>query len=281
MLLCVNKKGFIVVLEPAAIVTIAIFFFLYGIVIGSFVNVVIMRTPIHESITLKRSHCMTCGHTIRWYDLIPLFSYVFLKGKCRDCGSHISIQYPIVEGANGIIYAGIYLYREFVLYEGISVNTFLYCFAASALLALSVIDWRTQEIPFGINVFIFILGLIRLFTDLKHWPEYVIGFFAVSGFLALLIVFCNLVLHKEAMGWGDVKLMAATGLLLGWKLNILAFFIGCVLGSVIHLTRMAVKKGTDHVLAFGPYLSMGLFIVMIWGEQLVSWYLRMWSFKSL
>ena len=108
-----------------------------------------------------------------------------------------------------------------------------------------------------------------------------IGFFAVSGFLALLIVFCNLVLHKDAMGWGDVKLMAATGLLLGWKLNILAFFIGCILGSVIHLTRMAIKKGTDHVLAFGPYLSMGLFIVMIWGEQLVSWYLRMWNFKNI
>ena len=257
----------------ASYIIIGVIFFLYGIVIGSFLNVVILRIPIHENITLTRSHCMTCGHTLAWYDLFPLFSYIFLKGKCRHCGAKISIQYPIVETANGVLWLSIYLIND------VSIETILYCMCASALLALSIIDWRTQEIPFGINVFIFVLGLIRLITDRENWLEHVIGFFAVSGFLTLLIIVTRLLIKKDAMGWGDVKLMAATGLLLGWKLIIIAFFLGCILGSVIHLTRMKVQKGVDHVLSFGPYLSMGIFITMLWGEQLVSWYLKMWTFS--
>ena len=242
-------------------------FFLYGIVIGSFLNVLILRIPIRESFTTKRSHCMSCGHILSWYELVPLFSYLFLGGKCRHCKAKISIQYPIVEGLNGGLYVILYLAN------GISIETVLYCLCTSALLTLSVIDWRTQEIPVGFNIFILILGLIRLLTDIGDWSQYVIGLFAVSGFLLLLFIFSN----GRAIGGGDIKLMAATGLLLGWQLNIIAFLLGCILGSVIHLIRMAVKKA-DRVLAFGPYLSMGVFIAMIWGEQLVSWYLSMWAF---
>lgn len=159
-------------------IVIGITFFLYGVVIGSFLNVLILRLPIKESITLKRSHCMTCGHTLSWYELIPLFSYLFLGGKCRHCKAHISVQYPIVEALNGIIYLILFLT------QGITISTFLYCLCASALLALSVIDWRTQEIPIGFNIFICILGLVRLFTDLSNWSQYVIGLFAVSVFFA-------------------------------------------------------------------------------------------------
>ena len=240
-----------------------ILFGLYGIVIGSFVNVLILRVPLKESVTIERSHCMSCGHTLAWYDLFPLFSYLFLGGKCRYCKKHISIQYPIVEAVNGLLYIGIYLAR------GLCLDAILYCLCSSVLLALSVVDWRTQEIPVGFNWLIFFLGLIRLFTDLSHWSKYVIGLFAVSGFLYLLVLL-------KGMGGGDMKLMAASGLLIGWKLNILAFFLGCIMGSVIHLTLMAAKKA-GRVLAFGPYLSMGVYIAMIWGEQLVSWYLSMWT----
>lgn len=247
-------------------VIFSIFFGLYGVVIGSFLNVLILRLPIRESITLKRSHCMTCGHTLSWYELFPLFSYIFLGGKCRHCKSHISAQYPIVEGANGLLYVILYLAK------GITVETILYCLCASALLALSVIDWRTKEIPVGFNIFILLLGLVRLITDMGNWSQYVIGLFAVSGFLFLLF----LITKGRGIGGGDIKLMAATGLLLGWQLNIIAFLLGCVIGSIIHLTMMAVKKA-DRVLAFGPYLSVGVYIAMIWGEQLVSWYLSMWA----
>ena len=243
-------------------VVFGIFFALYGIVIGSFLNVLILRLPLKESITLKRSHCMTWGHTLSWYELIPLFSYLFLGGKCRHCKAHISVQYPIVEAANGILYV------IFFLAKGITVETFLYCLAASALLALSVIDWRTQEIPLGFILFILTLGLVRLFTDLENWSQYVIGLFAVSVFLLLI----DLVTKGRGIGHGDIKLMAATGLLLGWKLIIIAFIMACIIGTVVHLIRMAVKK-VGRKLAFGPYLSMGICIAMIWGEQLVSWYL--------
>jgi len=171
-----------------------------------------------------------------------------------------------VEGANGIFYVILYLAG------GMTVETVLYCLCASALLALSVIDWRTREIPIGFNIFILLLGLVRLVTDIGNWSQYVIGLFAVSGFLFLLF----LITKGRGIGGGDIKLMAATGLLLGWQLNIIAFLLGCVLGSIIHLTLMAVKKA-DRVLAFGPYLSMGVYMAMIWGEQLVSWYLSMWA----
>ncbi len=244
----------------------SILFGLYGVIIGSFVNVLILRLPIRESVTLTRSHCMNCGHTLAWYDLFPLFSYLFLGGKCRYCKEHISAQYPIVEGLNGLLYIILYLVK------GITLETVLYCLCASALLALSVIDWRTHEIPVGFNIFILLLGLIRLITDIGNWSQYVIGLFAVSGFLFLLFLFTG----GRGIGGGDIKLMAATGLLLGWQLNIIGFLIGCILGSIIHLTLMAIKKA-DRVLAFGPYLSMGVFIAMIWGEQLVSWYLSMWA----
>ena len=247
-------------------IVFSIFFGLYGVVIGSFLNVLILRLPISESITLKRSHCMSCGHTLSWYELFPLFSYIFLGGKCRHCKAHISAQYPLVEAANGILYVILYLAK------GMTLETILFCLCASALLALSVIDWRTKEIPLGFNIFILLLGLIRLFTDLGNWSQYVIGLFAVSGFLFLLL----LITKGRGIGGGDIKLMAATGLLLGWQLNIIAFLLGCVIGSIIHLSIMAIKKA-GRELAFGPYLSAGVFVAMIWGEQLVSWYLSMWA----
>ncbi len=148
---------------------------------------------------------------------------------------------------------------------------------ASALLALSVIDFRTYEIPFGFNLIIAALGLIRVLTDLPNWTAYVIGFFAVSAPLYLLYF----VTKGRGIGGGDIKLMAAAGLLLGWKLIILGFLLGCILGSMIHVIRMRVAnaKGSkaEHVLAMGPYLSAGIFIAALWGERIVTWYLGFYA----
>ena len=235
--------------------------FLYGIVIGSFLNVCIYRIPLGESIAKERSHCMTCGYQLRWYDLVPLFSWLALRGKCRKCKTPISPQYPIIEGINGVLYVLIFAVNGFNLVSG------LYCLMASALLALSVIDFRTYEIPFGFNVFIGVLGLIRVISDMGNWSEYALGFVAVSVVLALLLIISK----GRAIGGGDVKLMAAAGLLVGWKLIILAFFIGCILGSVIHIIRMKVSQA-QHVLAMGPYLSAGILISALWGTQFINWY---------
>lgn len=241
--------------------------FLYGIVIGSFLNVCILRIPLKESIAKKRSHCMNCGYQLKWYDLVPLFSYIFLGGKCRKCKEHISLQYPLVEALNGVLYVLIFLVN------GWSIDSVIYCLLGSALIVLSVIDFRTYEIPFGINLFILALGLIHLIFHLGDWVDYGIGLLAVSTFLEIIYQISK----GTAIGGGDVRLMGAAGLLLGWKLSIVAFLTGCILGSVIHLIRMKVS-GAERVLAMGPYLAAGIMFAALWGNEFLSWYLG--SFTS-
>ena len=248
------------------LIPIYITIFLFGIVIGSFLNVCIFRIPNHETVVTERSHCMNCGYQLSWYDMVPVFSWLCLGGKCRKCKAPISPQYPIVEAVNGILYVVVFAVN------GFSLESILYCLFVSALLVLSVIDWRIYEIPIGINIFILILGILHTALDYKNWLMYVIGFFSVSLFLFLLLWISK----GRAIGGGDVKLMAVAGLLLGWKLAVLAFFIGCIVGSVIHLLRMRFS-GADKVLAMGPYLSVGLFIAALWGNAMIGWYVGMFS----
>lgn len=235
--------------------------FLYGIVIGSFLNVCILRIPLRESIAKSRSHCMNCGYQLKWYDLIPLFSFLLLGGRCRKCKEPISIQYPIIEGLNGFLYVLIFVVK------GWNFDAAIYCLLASALLTLSVIDFRTYEIPLGINIFIFALGVVHLVLHILEWQEYAIGFVLVSGLFEIIFR----VSKGRAIGGGDVKLMAAAGLLIGWKMAYLAMVLGCVIGSVIHLIRMKVTK-EGHMLAMGPYLAVGIFLSVLWGEPLLNWY---------
>ena len=158
----------------------------------------------------------------------------------------------------------------------------LYGIVTFALFELAIVDWNTQYIPFEFSIIIFLCGLIQLFADVSNWEQYVIGLIAVSGFLYIVDIIATPILRKKygdddishVIGDGDIKLMAATGLLLGWKLNFLALGLGCITGSVIHLLLMRIKKG-ERQFAFGPYLSLGVYITMICGEQLVSWYLNM------
>lgn len=239
-----------------------IFIFLFGIVIGSFLNVCIYRIPKGEDIVKVNSHCMTCGYQLKWYDFIPIFSYIFLGGKCRKCKTKLSCQYPIIEAVNGFLYVLIFAVN------GLNIESGIYSLMASALLVLSVIDFRTYEIPFGINIFIFVLAVIHMILDLKHWSSYAIGFFSVSAFLYLLYL-CS---HGKAIGGGDIKLMAATGMMLGWKKILLAFVLGCIIGSVIHLLRMKISKA-EHVLAMGPYLAVGIMIATLWGDSLIRMYM--------
>ncbi|ROR30637.1 leader peptidase (prepilin peptidase)/N-methyltransferase [Mobilisporobacter senegalensis] len=236
--------------------------FLYGIIIGSFLNVCIYRIPRKENITTTRSHCMNCGYSLKWYDLFPLFSYIFLGGKCRKCKKRISIQYPIIEALNGSLYVLIFLIH------GYRLESIIYCLFTSALIVLSVIDFRTYEIPVGINLFIGVLGSFRTFLDFPHIGQYLLGLCSVSGFLLLIYLFTK----GRGIGGGDIKLMAASGLVIGFPNIVLAFILGCIIGSVIHILRMRISK-EDRVLAFGPYLSIGIFIAMLYGNQIVNWYL--------
>lgn len=241
-----------------------IIIFIFGITIGSFLNVCIYRIPLGESIVTAPSHCMTCGRKLRWYDMVPVFSWLVLGGKCRNCKSKISVQYPIIEGVNGILYVMI------CAVNGLEWSSMIYCFMASALLVLSIIDWRTYEIPFGINVFLFVLGVVMTILDRGNLAEHLIGMICVSGLLGILYLLSG----GRAIGGGDIKLMFACGLILGWKLILLAFFLGCIIGSVVHIIRMSVKKA-GRMLAMGPYLSAGILLAALWGNAWINWYLSL------
>ena len=241
-----------------------IIIFIFGITIGSFLNVCIYRIPLGESIATAPSHCMTCGRKLKWYDMVPVFSWLVLGGKCRNCKSKISVQYPIIEGVNGILYVVI------CAVNGLEWSSMIYCFMASALLVLSIIDWRTYEIPFGINVFLFVLGVAMTILDRGNLAEHLIGMICVSGLLGILYLLTG----GRAIGGGDIKLMFACGLILGWKLILLAFFLGCIIGSVVHIIRMSVKKA-GRMLAMGPYLSVGILLAALWGNAWINWYLSL------
>ena len=241
-----------------------IIIFIFGITIGSFLNVCIYRIPLGESIVTAPSHCMTCGRKLKWYDMVPVFSWLVLGGKCRNCKSKISVQYPIIEGVNGILYVMI------CAVNGLEWSSVIYCFMASALLVLSIIDWRTYEIPFGINVFLFALGVAMTILDRGNLVEHLIGMICVSGLLGILYLLTG----GRAIGGGDIKLMFACGLILGWKLILLAFFLGCIIGSVVHIIRMSVKKA-GRMLAMGPYLSVGILLAALWGNAWINWYLSL------
>ena len=245
-------------------IVLGFFVFITGLCIGSFLNVCIYRIPKKEDIVFERSHCMSCGNVLKWYELIPLFSFLVQGGKCRNCKTKLSAQYPLIELLNGLIYVWIFMAK------GFQPESILFCICASVLIVISVIDWRTFEIPFGCNIIIGILGIVRVFLNLAHWYDYVIGFFAVSG-LFLIIYWIT---KGRGIGGGDIKLMAAAGLLLGWQNILLSLMIGSIAGSVIHLALMKIQ-GKDRVLAFGPYLAFGIFISMLYGNDIITWYLGM------
>lgn len=236
--------------------------FLYGIVIGSFLNVCILRIPKGESIVTERSHCVQCDYQLRWYDLIPLLSYLLLRGRCRQCRKPISIQYPLIEAANGLLWVLTFFFC------GLSWDSLLLCGAVSVLLVIGVIDFRTYEIPVSLNLTLTLLAAIGMLFHLQDWLTYVLGIAAASG----ILLFLFLLTKGRGMGGGDIKLMAAAGLLLGWKLVLLALFLGCFYGSVIHITRMKLTK-ESHVLAFAPYLAMGIVTALWVGEPILNWYL--------
>ncbi len=245
--------------------------FIYGIIIGSFLNVLIYRLPKKEDIVIKSSSCTKCGHKLQWYDLVPLFSYICLRGRCRYCKEKISAQYPIIEGLNGIIYIIIFLKFDF------SVTTSLMCLFSSILIAISVIDYRTFEIPDILNIVLVAIAIISLFFT-QDILERILGFVLVSGFMYLLLILFRALRNVDCFGGGDIKLMAAAGLFLGGRRIVLAFFIGCILGSVIHLMRMRFKH-VGNVLAFGPYLCTGIFISMLFGWDMLNFYMGLLNFS--
>jgi leader peptidase (prepilin peptidase)/N-methyltransferase len=216
-------------------VVIVVFFGLFGLCIGSFLNVLIARLPLGQSIITGPSSCMRCRKPIRKYDLIPVLSYLILGGKCRDCGEKIGIRYPLVELLTGILFALLALLHPVLL------EAALYALAGAALIAAGWIDFEHRIIPNGIVLFLLIDGAaLTLFAADLPWLERIIGLFCVS--VPLLVI--GLV-APGAMGMGDVKLMAAGGLILGWKLVLFSFLLGAVAAAVFGLRGQQKEQTGD------------------------------------
>lgn len=246
--------------------TISAMVFLVGLIIGSFLNVCIYRIPRGESINWPPSHCPNCGEGLKPVDLIPVLSYLFLKGRCRTCQNSISIAYPAIELLNGILYVMLYLVYGLTPLMGV------YALVTSVLLVISKIDLETQTIPNRLNAVIFILGVIALFIKgfEGHLLNQTFGFLVGGGFFLALAVLTN-----GAMGGGDIKLMAALGWLLGWISIIEVTLISFVIGAFISLGLLILKiKGRKDYIPFGPFIALAALITLLWGEQLVSQYIQ-------
>ena len=232
-----------------------------GLCVGSFCNVLIFRIPKGEEFVRSSSHCMHCGHVLRWFELIPVISWLVQGGKCRACKQMLSCQYPIVEAVNGFCWLLAFMVSRDM------TQVVLLSLLSSVLLVIALIDWRTFTIPNGLNLAIFVLGVIRLVTDFAGWRGYLMGMVCVSGLFLLLYVLTG----GRGLGLGDVKLMAAAGLLLGWLNILLAMILGSVSGAVIHSLRM--RGGAGKKLAFGPYLAFGIWVAAFFGDAIWSAYL--------
>lgn len=248
---------------------IYIFMFIFGVCVGSFLNVCIYRLPIGESLTKKNSHCMTCGEEIKRYDLIPIISWCLLRGKCRHCGAKISPRYTVVEFLNGVVWLGTALWFDIIEKPVYIIFT---CLMFSAVIVVFFMDWDTQLINTWVVVFIGIMAIGQIALcrayDQVSITSHIIGAFVVS--VPLMIV--TLVSHERAMGWGDVFLMIAAGLYLGTQGALVALAVALVTGSIGGLTQKHFSGSSKF--AFGPYLSIGIFVAIFFGEKLGEWYMQ-------
>lgn len=255
-------------------ITFYLFMFIFGICIGSFLNVVILRLPRGESLIKRSSHCMTCGTKIRAIDLIPVFSWIFLRGKCHSCGEKISARYPIVESLNGLLYVLTFYVLD------INVESIITCVLMSLLIIVGFMDWDTMEINEIILGIIALLAVpLAIFTDEVSIKSRIIGAFVISVPFFLIGEISRPIIRKKfgedfrAIELGDTLLMAAAGAVLGIRAIIVSTLIGIVAAALGGLINKAVTK--DSKFAFGPFLSIGIAIGSLWGDQIASWYINL------
>ncbi len=263
---------------------------LFGLVIGSFLNVCIVRLPRGRSIVKPPSHCPRCKEPIRFYDNIPVISFLLLRGKCRSCGEPISWRYPLVELMNGLFY--VWIMREF----GPGGEALLLMAFVSSLIVVTFIDLDHQIIPDLITLPGILVGLtlapffmypltdplpFHLGSLLPHAGVYLtafinscIGMIMGGAPLFLIGLIWEKLRHVEAMGGGDVKLMGMVGSFLGWKGALLTIMLGALSGSVIGILLIVFKHHKmEKIIPFGPFLAAGAVASVFYGADIISWYL--------
>lgn len=245
----------------------AFFVGLFGLTVGSFLNVCIHRLPLRQSLAWPASHCPRCQAPLRPYDNIPLISYVMLRGRCRSCGAPISLQYPIVELITGAIFLAAYvLFEPPMLYQRLLF--------ACAMIVLFVIDLEHRILPDVITLPGIVIGFVFSFFMPPGWVDSLVGLVLGGGSLWLLGEAYFRFRHEEGMGFGDVKMLAMIGAFLGWKLMLLTLILSSFLGSAIGLGMIAAKRGDmKYALPFGTFLAVGALIASAVGDRLVNWYM--------
>jgi leader peptidase (prepilin peptidase)/N-methyltransferase len=242
---------------------------IFGAIVGSFLNVCIYRLPKGESIITPGSHCPHCQTPIRFYDNIPLVSYLLLKGKCRRCKATISFQYPVVEGVTAL--SSFLLFTKF----GLSWSYLFYFSFVASLIVISVIDLYHQIIPDVISLPGIGIGLIvSLVLPEKKFLDSLFGSLLGGGSLFIVATLYQWLFKREGMGGGDVKLLAMIGAFLGWRAVILTIFLSSLIGSITGIIVMAAKgKDFKYAIPFGPFISLGAVISLFYGEKIILWYL--------
>lgn len=240
--------------------------FIFGIVIGSFLNVCIYRIPRGESIVYPSSHCTRCNYQLKPWELMPIVSYLFLRGKCRNCGVKISWRYPFIEFLTGVMFV-------LVVYNfGFNLTGLFYCLFVAALVVVTFIDFEYFLIPNSLVVTIILLGIglhivIRPFSITNG----LLTFLGAGLFFLILQT-----LSRGGIGGGDVKLAGALGLWLGWPDTGLAIFLGSLVGSIIGIIMIFLKiKKRKEPISYGPYLVLGTIVVLFVGEKIWQWYLNL------
>ena len=250
---------------------IEMFIFLMGLCIGSFLNVCIYRLPESKSIVHPRSMCPNCDTLIPFYDNIPLFSYLWLKGQCRRCKVKISMRYPMVELLGGLVALGTYL--RF----GLTIETLIYYVFIAALLVVTFIDLDHRIIPDVITL----PGIPICFAASFALPsitykDALLGILVGGGSLFIVAWVYTLLTKKEGMGGGDIKLLAMMGAIVGWQGVLFTIFVASLVGTLAGFAVMLQsRKGMKLAVPFGPFLSIGSITYIFFGTELVTWYLNL------
>jgi leader peptidase (prepilin peptidase)/N-methyltransferase len=257
--------------KPMTFYSFEIWLFVFGLCIGSFLNVVIHRLPLGVSIVKPRSKCPRCDTPIAFYDNIPILSYLLLRGRCRGCRVPIGIRYPLVELLAGILTVGI-----FISFGPTATGT-VYFVLTMVLIAVTFIDIDHRIIPDiitlpGIPLF-FIAALFLPHISIR---DALLGIVAGGGSLYLVALGYHLITGQEGMGGGDIKLLAMIGAVIGWQGIIFTIFAGSFIGCAAGFSLMIKnRKGMKLAIPFGPFLSLGAALYLFYGPQLIFWYLNL------
>lgn len=249
---------------PSSVLITYLLIFIFGLLWGSFFNVCIVRLPKNESVIWGRSACPQCKSLIPWFCNIPLFSYLLLKGKCRDCKTPISAEYPIVELLSGLMFLGLFLYFD---WSKELIANWVFC---SALLVISVIDLHHQIIPDEISLPGILVGfLFALWVGKISWVESLLGILLGGGSFLLIAWGYEKISKREGLGGGDIKLLGMIGAWLGVKSLLIVIVLSSLLGSIVGIGAMVFqKKDFKTAIPFGPFLALGALAYLFFGNEL-------------